>query len=268
MTLLSSSIDDLSSGRSVRQQCRSGAWYGPTSGLARGYAQANIVILPEANAFEFMRFCQKNPKPCPLLAVSEPGAPTLPSLGEDIDIRVDLPLYRVWRRGELVGEPADITDLWRDDLVTFALGCSFSFEEALLDAGVPVRNIAEGKNVSMYRTSIPCEPAGRFHGPLVVTMRPMTARHAIRAIQITSRFPSVHGAPIHFGDPKAIGVCDLSKPDFGDPVAIEPGEAPLFWACGVTPQAAIESAKLDFVITHAPGAMLVTDVRNSDLTTI
>jgi len=254
-----------SSGHSVRKQCRSGAWSGSTSGLARGFAQGNVVILPEKAAAEFMRFCHRNPKPCPLLAVSEPGAITLPMLAEDLDIRTDLPRYRVWIDGELVDEPIEVKGRWRDDLVTFALGCSFSFEEALLEAGVPVRNIIEGKNVSMYRTSIPCEPAGRFHGPLVVTMRPMPAAQAIRAIQITSRFPSVHGAPIHFGDPAAIGITDLGKPDFGDPVSVEAGDVPVFWACGVTPQAVIQSAKLDFVITHAPGAMLVTDIRNTEL---
>ena len=189
----------------------------------------------------------------------------LPTLGEDIDIRTDLPLYRVWRGGEVIEETLDVRAHWRDDLVSFALGCSFSFEEALIDAGVPVRNIAEGKNVSMYRTSVACVPAGRFHGPLVVTMRPMKPAQAIRAIQITSQFPSVHGAPVHFGEPAAIGIRDLGAPDYGDPVLVGPDEVPVFWACGVTPQAVIESARLDFVITHAPGAMLVTDVKNIDL---
>lgn len=252
-------------GRSVRQQCRAGAWQGATSGMARGFAQSNVVILPEQIAAEFIRFCQKNPKPCPLMAVSEPGCVSMPSLGEDLDISTDLPRYRVWKSGELIDEPIDVASYWRDDLVTFALGCSFSFEEALLAAGVPIRNIIEGKNVSMYRTSIPCEPAGRFQGPLVVTMRPMTPKQAIRAIQITSRFPSVHGAPIHFGDPGAIGIADLSRPDFGDAVAINETETPVFWACGVTSQAVIQNAKPDFVITHAPGAMLVTDIKNADL---
>ena len=268
MTCSKSIPDDaLISGLAVRRRCRSGAWNGQTSGLARGFAQGNIVIIPEQAASEFIRFCQRNPKPCPLLAVSDPGSVALPSLGEEIDIRTDLPRYRVWRDGELSEERDDVVNLWRDDLVTFALGCSFSFEEALLDAGVPVRNIIEGKNVSMYRTSIPCEPAGRFSGPLVVTMRPMATAHAIRAIQITSRFPSVHGAPIHFGNPAAIGIEDLSRPDFGDPVAVDESDVPVFWACGVTPQAVVQNAKLDFVITHAPGAMLVTDIRNSDLAT-
>ena len=259
--------DAFHSGVSVRLQCRSGAWNGSTSGLARGFAQGNLVVLPESAASEFLRFCQRNPKPCPLLAVSEPGSSRLPALGEDLDIRTDVPRYRVWRNGELVEEPTDIRSVWREDFVTFAIGCSFSFEEALMEAGVPVRNIIEGKNVSMYRTSLPCEPAGRFSGPLVVSMRPMTTAQAIRAIQITSRFPSVHGAPVHFGDPAAIGISDLSRPDYGDSVIVEDDEVPVFWACGVTPQSVIQCAKLDFVITHAPGAMLVTDLKNTELAT-
>jgi uncharacterized protein YcsI (UPF0317 family) len=263
--LPSASAELLIPAASLRKQCREGAFSGSTSGLAPGYAQANIVILPVEAAFEFIRFCQRNPKPCPLLAVSEPGDPALPTLGADIDIRTDLPRYRVWRRGELIDEPTRIDDLWRSDFVTFAVGCSFSFEEALSSADVPVRNVHEGRNVSMYRTSIPCQAAGRFHGPVVVSMRPMKPVQAVRAIQITSRFPSVHGAPIHFGDPQAIGIADLQRPDYGDPVSVESGEIPVFWACGVTPQAVIEAAGIEFVITHAPGAMLVTDVKNVDL---
>ena len=253
------------SGQSVRKLCREGAWSGPTTGFAPGFAQSNLVILPAEASAEFTRFCQRNQRACPLLAISEPGSVGMPGLGRDLDLRTDLPRYRIWNKGEVVDEPLDVSSYWRDDLVAFALGCSFSFEEALLEADVPIRNIAEGKNVSMYVTRVSCEPAGRFSGPLVVSMRPMSAEHAIRAVQITSRFPSVHGAPIHLGNPQLIGISDLDRPDFGDPVHVGELDLPVFWACGVTPQAALRNAKLDFAITHAPGAMLVTDIRNAQL---
>lgn len=249
----------------ARQAIRSGQWQAHTSGLADGYVQGNLVILPQALAGDFLRYCQRNPKPCPLLAVSEPGRPELPALGQGIDIRTDLPRYRVWRRGELVDDPTDIRALWRDDLVSFVIGCSFSFEEALLQAGLPVRHIEQGVNVPMYRTSIATAEAGPFRGPMVVSMRPMTSAQAIRAIQVTSRFPDVHGAPVHLGDPAQIGIRDLARPDYGDAVEIQPGEIPVFWACGVTPQAAITQAKPEFCITHAPGAMLITDLLNQQL---
>jgi uncharacterized protein YcsI (UPF0317 family) len=251
--------------RRAREAIRSGQWQAHTSGLADGYVQGNLVILPQALAGDFLRYCQRNPKPCPVLAVSEPGRPDLPALGEGIDIRTDLPRYRVWRRGELVDDPTDIRALWREDLVSFVIGCSFSFEEALLQAGLPVRHIEQGVNVPMYRTNVATVEAGPFRGPLVVTMRPMTAAQAIRAIQVTSRFPIVHGAPVHLGDPAQIGIRDLGKPDYGDAVEIKPGEIPVFWACGVTPQAAITQAKPEFCITHAPGAMLITDLLNQQL---
>ena len=244
---------------------RKGAWTSHTSGLANGHVQGNIVILPEDLANDFLRFCQRNPKPCPLLAVSEPGDPMLPALGRDIDIRTDVPQYRVWRHGEMVAEPHDIRELWRDDLVTFVIGCSFSFEEALLEAGLPLRHIAQNRNVAMYRTNIATTPAGPFNGPMVVSMRPMRAADAIRAIQITSRFPNVHGAPVHIGDPALIGIRDLARPDYGDAVEVMPGELPVFWACGVTPQAAITQAKPEFCITHAPGKMLITELLNSQI---
>lgn len=252
-------------GAAARRAIRSNEWRAHTSGLAPGYVQGNLVILPAALADDFLRFCQRNPKPCPLLAVSEPGDPALPDLGADIDIRRDVPQYRVWRNGELVAEPNDVADLWRDDLVSFVIGCSFSFEQGLLEAGIPLRHIAEGRNVAMYRTSIATRSAGRFSGPMVVSMRPMTPANAIRAVQVTSRFPNVHGAPVHLGDPAQIGIADLARPDFGDPVAIAAGEIPVFWACGVTPQAVVMEAKPDFCITHAPGAMLVTDLLNHQL---
>ena len=249
----------------ARQAIRRGEWVRHTSGLAPRNAQGNLVILPENLATDFLRFCQRNPKPCPLLAVSEPGDPFLPTLGRDVDIRSDVPLYRVWRNGKMVEEVTDIASLWRSDLVSFLLGCSFSFEHALIDAGIPLRHVAQGRNVAMYRTSIQTVPAGPFHGPMVVSMRPMTAADAIRAVQITARVPAVHGAPVHLGDPALIGIADVSKPDFGDPVDILPGELPVFWACGVTPQAVVMAAAPEFCITHAPGYMLITDLLNSDL---
>jgi uncharacterized protein YcsI (UPF0317 family) len=251
--------------RHVRQLIRQGAWQSHTSGLASDHVQGNLVILPEAQAGDFLRFCQRNPKPCPVLAVSEPGQPQLPGLGDDIDIRTDVPQYRVWRHGEMVSETPDITALWRDDLVSFVLGCSFSFEFALLEAGLRLRHIDQGKNVAMYRTNIQTQAAGMFHGPMVVSMRPLLAKDAIRAVQVTSRFPNVHGAPVHLGDPSLIGIADLKNPDYGDAVEIKAGELPVFWACGVTPQAALVQARPEFCITHAPGAMLITDLLNQQL---
>ncbi len=252
-------------GLTERLRIRAGTFAGPTAGLAAGNVQANLAILPAALAHDFLRFAQANPKPCPVLAVSEPGATALPTLAADLDIRTDVPRYRVWRHGALVEEPTDIRHVWRDDLVTFAIGCSFSFEEALVEHGIEVRHIARGCNVPMYRTSIPTVPAGAFHGPLVVSMRPFRPADAIRAIQITARYPSVHGAPVHIGLPGAIGIRDLGRPDYGDPVPVAADELPVFWACGVTPQSVIAQVKPEFCITHAPGCMLITDLRNSSL---
>lgn len=249
----------------VRGLIRQGLWTSHTSGLADDHVQGNVVILPKAQADDFLRYCQRNPKPCPVLAVSEPGHAMLPTLGADINICTDVPRYRVWRDGELVEEPCDITPLWRNDLVTFVIGCSFSFEQALMEAGLPLRHVEQGKNVAMFRTSVATDPAGPFNGPLVVTMRPMKAAHVIRAVQVTSRFPNVHGAPVHIGDPSLIGINDLSQPDYGDAVDVLPDELPVFWACGVTPQAAIQQARPEFCITHAPGAMLITDLLNNQL---
>lgn len=249
----------------MRKLIRQGVWQSHTSGLASDHVQGNVVILPQAQANDFLLYCQRNPKPCPLLAVSEPGQAMLPSLGADIDICSDLPRYRVWRHGEVIAEPSDISSLWRADLVTFVLGCSFSFEQALLEAGLPLRHIAQGKNVAMYRTNIQTQAAGVFHGPMVVSMRPMKAAAAIRAVQVTSRFPNVHGAPVHLGDPALIGITDLAAPDYGDAVEVMSDEIPVFWACGVTPQAALVQARPAFCITHAPGAMLITDLLNQQL---
>jgi uncharacterized protein YcsI (UPF0317 family) len=249
----------------VRLAARAQRITGQTAGLAPGFVQGNLVVLPGDVADEFLRFCKQNPKPCPLIAVSEPGDPRIPALGEDLDLRTDLPCYRVWRDGVLVTSTPSIVDVWRDDLVAFVIGCSFSFEEALAAEGIPLKHVSAGTTVPMYRTNVMCEPAGRFAGPLVVSMRPMTAADAIRAIQITSRFPAVHGAPVHLGEPSLIGIRDLSRPDYGDPVEVSTDEVPVFWACGVTPQAAIVSAKIPFAVTHAPGCMLVTDVPNATL---
>lgn len=250
----------------IRQLCRSGQFAGNTSGLAPGFVQANMAIIPAAYAADFLQFCHFNPKPCPLLGMAaRPGVIDMPQLAANLDIRTDLPRYRVFRHGELVDEVTDLTAVWRDDLVTFLIGCSFSFEEALLADGLEIRNITEQVNVPMYRTNLACQSAGVFSGNMVVSMRPMQPADAIRAIQICSRFPQVHGAPVHFGDPAAIGIQDINQPDYGDAVTIKPGEVPVFWACGVTPQVAIANAKLDFCISHAPGHMLVTDLSNSKL---
>ena len=252
-------------GRDARLMIRRGGFTGPTSGLAPGYVQGNLAILPNALASDFLRFCQLNPKPCPLLAASAPGDPCLPSLGEDLDIRTDLGRYKVWRDGEVVDEPTDIKRWWRDDLVAFAIGCSFSFEEALLDCGIELRHMTCDCTVPMYRTSIETVPAGPFHGPMVVSMRPMKPADAIRAIQVTTRFPTVHGAPVHIGKPELIGIKDIAKPDHGDAVPVRDDELPVFWACGVTPQSVVATVKPDFCITHYPGCMLVTDRKNSEL---
>ena len=257
--------DETHEAMAAREAIRAGRIDGHTSGLAGRHVQGNLVILPAAWAGEFRDYCEANPQACPLLAVSEPGDPALPTLGEDIDIRHDVPRYRVWRHGELVAEPTDIAALWRDDLVSFVIGCSFSFEQALLDEGVPLRHVAQGLNVAMYRSNRPTVPAGRFAGPMVVSMRPLTPKDAERAARITARYPRVHGAPVHIGDPAALGIADLGRPDYGDPVVVEPGEVPVFWACGVTPQAALAAARPEFCITHAPGAMLITDLLNHQL---
>ena len=250
----------------LRHKIRNGEFTSNTSGYARGYVQGNLCILPADYANEFLQFCQANPKPCPLIGMaSAPGDFRIPGLGEDLDIRSDIPSYRVFENGKLINEVNDISDIWREDLVSFVLGCSFSFEEALIDDGLEIRNVSEGVNVPMYRTGIDCITAGRFASKMVVSMRPMIPADAIRAIQICTRFPAVHGAPVHFGDPAKIGVRDINKPEFGDPVTIREDEVPVFWACGVTPQVAVEQAQPPFCITHSPGCMLVSDLPNSHL---
>ena len=236
----------------------------PTAGWSAGYAQANLIAVPRDYAFELLLFAQRNPKACPVLDVFEPGNHSGPLL-PDGDIRTDLPAYRVYVDGELVAEPSDVLEFWTDDLVAFAIGCSFTFEAALQDSGVPVRHIEQGRNVPMYRTNRMCRSAGRMSGPLVVSMRPVAPEQVADAVRITSRYPSVHGAPVHVGDPAALGIADLAAPDFGDPVGIQPAEIPVFWACGVTPQAAVMQTRPPLAIGHAPGHMLITDLRDAEL---
>ncbi len=255
------------SSMALRAAARTGAFTGQTSGHAPGMLQANLVILPENAANDFFRFCARNPKPCPLVGVSEPGDPSLPALAHDLDIRTDVPRYRIFRDGEEADEMTDIRDLWRGDLVTFALGCSFSFEESLLAEDLPVRHIAAGRNVPMYVTDRKTSPSGPFSGALVVTLRAMPAEAAIRAVVLSDRQPLAHGAPVHIGDPATLGIRDIAAPEFGDPPVIEPGDILVFWACGVTPQMALRQARLPFAITHAPGHMLVCDVKAAGLTT-
>jgi uncharacterized protein YcsI (UPF0317 family) len=246
----------------ARAQFRSGRSM-PTAGLAAGYTQANLIAVPADRADDLRRFAELNPKPCPLLDMSAPGDVTT-RLAPGADLRTDLPAYRIWENGTMVAEVTDATPYWRDDLVAFLIGCSFTFEAALVDAGVPVRHIDEGVNVPMYRTSRQCEPSGPFRGPLVVSMRPIPEALVHVAVEVTGRYPKVHGAPVHIGNPEELGITDLTKPDFGDPVTINAGEVPVFWACGVTPQAVVMASKPPFAISHAPGHMFVTDARDSD----
>jgi uncharacterized protein YcsI (UPF0317 family) len=233
-----------------------------TCGWSVGYTQVNLIAVPIDWAYEVLLFCQRNPKPCPVLDVTDPGTHTT-TLAPAADLRTDLPRYRVWRDGQLVDEPSDVTGVWRDDLVTFLIGCSFTFESALAEAGIPLRHLEQGRNVPMYRTTRPCRPTPRLHGPLVVSLRPVPAALVDTAIAITARMPGVHGGPVHVGNPSELGIADLDRPEFGDPVEPEPGDVPVFWACGVTPQAAVIASRPPFAITHAPGHMLITDVPDS-----
>ena len=261
---MSSSLQDIT-GRALRELVRAGKFADVTAGVALGYVQANLVVLPRAQAFDFLLFCQRNSKPCPLLDVTEAGDAEPKLCAPGADVRTDVPRYCVYRHGELIDEPTDIVKLWQNDWVAFLIGCSFTFESALLQAGLPVRHIEQGCNVPMYRTNIACQRAGVFHGPMVVSMRPMTPAQAVRAVQICTRYGRAHGTPVHLGDPTAIGIRDLDRPDFGDAVAIRAGEIPVFWACGVTPQAVVMQAKPPICVTHKPGHMFVTDWKDVDL---
>lgn len=252
----------------VRAAIRSGAYSEHTAGLAPGKLQCNLAILPEAYALDFLRFCLRNPKPCPLVGVGDTGDPRLPTLGRDIDIRTDVPKYRVFRDGTLAEEVTDITHLWADDLVTVALGCSFTFENALMRHGIPVRHVEQGRNVPMFSTTRALVPAGPFGGRMVVTMRPIASARVDDATEISGRYPQAHGAPIALGDPAALGIADLAAPDWGEPVEIRDGEVPVYWACGVTPQNVLLQARLPLCITHSPGHMLLSDVAEDAETTI
>jgi uncharacterized protein YcsI (UPF0317 family) len=258
-------MKDIQAPSELRRLIRSGKWTTPTSGAAKGYLQANLVMLPREQAFNFLLFCVRNPKPCPILDVLEPGQ-TEPAIAPGADLRTDLPRYCVFENGQLKEEVEDVTSVFNDDTVSFLLGCSFSFENAMLAAGLPIRNLEENKNVSMYMTRIPCRSAGPFSSSLVVTMRPMTPSQAVRAVQVTTRFHLTHGAPIHMGSPEQIGIKDIARPEYGDAVTIRSGEIPVFWACGVTSQLAATSTPLPLVITHAPGHMFISDLRDEDLT--
>ena len=251
--------------REIRAEIRSGKLAGVTAGLARGFVQANLAALPREQAYDFLLFCQRNPRPCPLLEVTEPGSPEPHGVAPGADLRTDLPRYRIYTDGQLADEVIDATPYWRGDLIAFLIGCSFTFEWALLDAGIPLWHMEHGKNVAMWRTTTECRPAGRFHGPMVVSMRPIRSGDVAKAVTVTARFPSAHGAPVHVGDPAALGIRDLGRPDWGDPQPLGPGQVPVFWACGVTPQAVALASKPPFMITHSPGHMFITDLPNSGL---
>ncbi|MCP4113910.1 MAG: putative hydro-lyase [Desulfobacteraceae bacterium] len=250
-------------GKEVRSRIREGLITGPTSGMAPGYVQANLAILPRDWAFDFLLFAQRNPKPCPIIEAGDPGNHFTRFCADQANICTDIPKYRIYRNGEMTEEMTDITKLWREDFVYFLLGCSFSFEDALIKADLKIRHMEENVNVPMYKTSIMCHAAGKFkETPMVVSMRPFKAKDAIKAVEITRDYPYVHGSPVHMGNPAEIGITDLSSPDFGDPVTVRDDEIPVFWACGVTPQMAAMVARPPLMITHAPGHMFIGDKKD------
>lgn len=259
VTPISTPLDSRNTPSEVRHACREGAHTHQTAGLAPGYAQANLVVVPKDLAYDFLVFCHRNPKPCPLLDVTDIGSAEPVQTAPGADLRTDLPRYRVFRHGELVDETTDISGYWDDGMAGFLLGCSFTFEQAMLEVGIPVRHLDAGTVVPMYWTNIPCTPAGPLEGEMVVSMRMIPRDQVVRAVQVTSRYPAVHGAPVHIGDPEAIGIEDLQNPGWGNPPVSEPGDVPVFWACGVTPQAIAMQVRPELMITHAPGCMFVTD---------
>jgi uncharacterized protein YcsI (UPF0317 family) len=248
----------------LRSKIRGGEYDGPTSGLASGHVQTNLVVLPEDYAFDFLKFCVHNPKPCPVLEVTDVGSPTPAVMAPDADLRTDVPKYRVYEEGELVDESTDIRDYWKDDLVSFLIGCSFTFEGALLDAGLQIAHQEQNRNVPMYVTGKECTPSGPFTGPMVVSMRPYKPDEVPVAVTASGRYPTMHGAPVHVGDPASLGIRDLDEPEFGESISIGEDEVPVFWACGVTPQAVAMSARPPLMITHSPGHMFITDRLNAE----
>ncbi len=249
----------------VKELIREGKIDFQTSGMCNGYAQANLCILPKELAFDFLLFCMRNPKPCPVLEVGDAGSKEIKTMASHGDICKDFPKYRIWENGILKEEVTDISDYWKDDLVYFLIGCSFSFESEMLEAEIPVRHIQEGKNVPMFNTNIALQPAGVFHGNMVVSMRPIPDELVVKSVNVTAAMPRVHGAPVHIGNPEGIGIKDIMKPDYGDSVTVNAGETPVFWACGVTPQNVVMQSKPPFAITHSPGHMFITDVKNVNL---
>ncbi|MDD3367891.1 MAG: putative hydro-lyase [Lachnospiraceae bacterium] len=251
--------------RELRHLIRTGEFTEPTSGYCPGYAQANLIILPKEEAYDFLLFTQRNPKACPVLEVTDVGSRLTKFVAKDCDIDTDFPKYRIYENGIMKEEVTDISSYWRDDFVAFVIGCSFSFESEMIEAGIEIRHNTEHCNVPMYMTNIDCIPAGKFSGKMVVSMRPIPYSQIVKAVTVTATLPKVHGSPIHIGDPSMIGIKDIAKPDFGDPVTIKDGEVPVFWPCGVTPQSIVMNVKPKLAITHAPGHMLVLDVKNVSL---
>ena len=248
-----------------RKKVRNNEYQKPTAGMCPGYAQTNLIVLPWEDAYDFLLFAQRNPKPIPILEVTEVGSRELQTLGNDIDVATDFPKYRIYRNGKMIDEYLSVVDFWREDLVSFLIGCSFSFEDLLVDAGIEIRHITEKANVPMFNTNIPLKQAGKFSGNMVVSMRPIKSSQIATAVNVTNRLPGVHGAPIQIGNPAEIRIYDLANPDYGDAVTINENEIPVFWACGVTPQAAVMASKPKFAITHSPGHMLITNISNKDL---
>jgi len=258
------SLDDRSAAQ-IRLDIREGRITGVSAGLGRNFVQANLAVLPRAQAYDFLLFCQRNPRPCPVVEVCDAGSPEPTGVAPGADLRTDIASYRIYEHGKLVAEVTDIRPYWRDDLVAFLLGCSFTFEWALLEAGVRLWHIEHGRGVAMYRTSIACRPAGVFQGPMVVSMRPIRAQDVAKAVTTSARYPGAHGAPVHIGDPSALGIADIAQPDYGDPQTFGPNDVPVFWACGVTPQAVALASKPPLMITHSPGHMFITDLPNTAL---
>ncbi len=248
----------------LRKAMADGLWLDTTVGLGLGYLHTNVAILPEKYAFDFLLYCVRNPKPCPVIHVSEPGDPIINTVSAGSDIRDDISRYCVFEKGELVATPTSLRDYWRPDAVTFLLGCSVTFEQALINNGVPMRHHAQGSTPGVYITDIPCAPAGQFAGPVVASVRAIPGHLVSRAVEVTSRYPWGHGSPLHIGDPSLIGV-DLSKPDYGDVPVFEEGDVPVFWGCGVTPQLALSEAKPEYMFSHYPAHMYVADVTSDNV---